>query len=302
MDYAEALEVFFAPAPEGLDQPAVPTTPERRLRDALEPIAMHGIWSRSVNDVLAGHGYDFLSGYVAGRGSALGDVPSAVVAATFGVFEPGVVAALWGAGRALLPLPELVRVRNAAASASLRETLAGLAKDDDVAAVATVLEDAAAPLDVTARPLFAALRAQPRLEDAYGRLWRAADVVREHRGDSHLAACIAAGLDPVRMGVLSETWLGYPVGEYSGTRAWPEEAHAAGVARLEADGLIADGRITEQGRTLRDRIEADTDAAQAGLVAGIADLDGVVARLEAWSARCVEVGAFPPDPRKRAAG
>ena len=71
--------------------------------------------------------------------------------------------------------------------------------------------------------LFAALRAQPRPDDPYARLWRAADLVREHRGDSHVAACVAAGLDPVRMGVLSEMWVGYPVGEYSGTRAWPPE-------------------------------------------------------------------------------
>ena len=80
------------------------------------------------------------------------------------------------------------------------------------------------------------------MHDPYGRLWRAADLVREHRGDSHVAACVAAGLDPVRTNVLTETWVGYPVGEYSGTRAWPEEVHAAAVARLEADGMIATAR------------------------------------------------------------
>ena len=36
----------------------------------------------------------------------------------------------------------------------------------------------------------------------------------------------AAGIDPVRMGVLSEIWVGYPEGEYSGTRAWPQEVRA----------------------------------------------------------------------------
>ena len=302
MDYADAVEVFYNPKPDDAPDPVLPVTPERRLRDALEPIAMHAVWSRAVNEALAGHGYDFFNGYLTGRASVLGDVPSAVVAATFGVFDPGTVDAVWTAGRAVLPLPELIRVRDAATVASLRETLAGVAKEDEVAAVATALEDAAAPLDVTARPLFAALRAQPRLDDAFGRLWRATDVVREHRGDSHLAACIAAGLDPVRMGILAETWLGYPVGEYSGTRAWAAETHAAAVARLEADGLLAGGRITDAGRTLRERIETDTDTAQAGLVAAIDDLDGVIARLEPWSARCVEAGAFPPDPRKRAAG
>ena len=201
-----------------------------------------------------------------------------------------------------MKLAELIAERDRATAASLRAVL-GDADEADVTRVAEVLEGAVAGVDGTARTLFSALRAQPRLADPYGRLWRAADLVREHRGDSHLAACVAAGLDPVRMGILSEVWVGYTVGEYSGTRAWPEEAHAAGVARLEADGLIADGAITEKGRAFRDGIEAATDAAQRDLVEAVGDaLDDVTARLDAWSQRCVEAGAFPVDLRKRAAG
>jgi hypothetical protein len=105
------------------------------------------------------------------------------------------------------------------------------------------------------------------------------------------------------MGVLSEVWVGYPVGEYSGTRAWPAERQAAAVAALEADGLLADGRITEAGRRFRDGVEAATDAAQADLVAALGDrLDPLTEQLRTWSERCVAAGAFPPDPRKRAAG
>ena len=170
-------------------------------------------------------------------------------------------------------------------------------------AVAEVLERAVAGADDTGRVLFAALRAQPRPADPYGRLWRAADLVREHRGDSHLGASIAAGLDPVRMGILSEVWVGYPVGEYSGTRAWPAETHAAAVDRLEADGLIARGAITDRGRAVRDAVEDATDLAQRDLVDAIGtDFDMVTAHLDAWSAACIEARCFPGDPRKRAAG
>jgi len=151
--------------------------------------------------------------------------------------------------------------------------------------------------------LFAALRSRPRLADPYGRLWRAADVLREHRGDSHVAACVAAGLDPVRMNVLAEVWVGYPVGEYSASRAWPPARQAAAVAALEADGLLADGRITAAGSAFRERVEEATDLAQAELVAALGERLGPLAeRLDAWSARCVEAGTFPPDVRKRAAG
>lgn len=304
VDYADAVEIFFAPAPEGTSPPQVAPTPARRLRDALEPVAMHAVFSEQVVTAVARIGLDdFFVAYVAGRGAPLGEVPGAVVAAAFGVFEPGAIVSCWAAGLAAAKLPEVIAERDRATAASLRAVLGDHASEGDVLRVAEVLERAVAAVDGTGRPLFAALRAQPRLTDPYGRLWRAADLVREHRGDSHLAACVAAGLDPVRMGILGEVWLGYAVGEYSGTRAWPQETHDAAAARLAADGLIADGTITARGREVRDGIEAATDAAQADLVAAVGDeLDAVVTALDTWSAACIEARTFPGDPRKRAAG
>lgn len=305
MDYATVREIFFASVPDGAAAPDVVAagSPARRLRDALEPLAMHAVWSPGTNAALAERGFDFFGGYVCGRAAPLGAVPGAVVAAVFAVFEPGMIEQLWTAGRARVDLDELIAVRDRATAQSLREILAPAADEAAVARAAQDLEDAAAGLDATGRALFAAVRAQPRLDDPYARLWRAADVVREHRGDSHVAACIAAGLDPVRMGVLAETWVGYPVGEYSASRAWPAERQAAAVAALEADGLLAGGRITDSGRRFRDAVEAATDTAQAGLVAALGDrLGPLTEQLDAWSRRCVEAGTFPPDPRKRAAG
>lgn len=269
---------------------------------------MHAVWSPSTHDALAGLGLDFLQGYVCGRASALGDPPSATVAATFAVFAPDLIEQAWSARG---DLATLVRVRDAAASASLRAVLGDGGRNGDgngddeaeVARVAGLLEDACADLDVTGRPLFAGLRARPRLDDPYGRLWRAADVVREHRGDSHVAACVAAGLDPLRMNLLTELRVGYPVGEYTDTRGWPVARRDAALTRLETDGLVADGALTAAGREFRDRIEDDTDAAQAALVTALGGAaDTVIDRLNTWSERCIAAGAFPGDPRKRAAG
>src|SRR4051812_22145157 len=301
MDYAAAVEIFFAPAPDDVATPAVvaAATPARRLRDAIEPIAMHDVWSASVNATMAEHGLDFLEQYVVGRGAPMGEPGGAVVAAAFGVFEPGVIAGLWDGGCAKLAPKDMIALRDRVAGESLRATIGSAAPEDEVVAVAEVLEQAIDAVDGTGRPLFSGLRAQPRLTDPYARLWRAADAVREHRGDSHMAACVAAGLDPVRMGILSEVWVGFPVGEYSGTRAWPEDVHAKAVTRLESDGLIADGKITPEGTAFRDAVEKATDVAQDDLLAAVGDdLNPVVEQTNAWSQRCVEGAAFPPDIRK----
>jgi hypothetical protein len=305
MDYPAAVEVFFTLTPDHVGTPQVvaTATPARRLRDALEPIAMHDVWSAKVNAAMAERGLDFFPAYVVGRAAPLGEVTGAVVAATFGVFEPATIGGMWDEGCSKLAPKDMIALRARTTAESLRADIGGVAPEDDVAEVAGVLERAIDAVDSTGRPLFAALRAQPRLSDPYARLWRAADAVREHRGDSHIAASIAAGLDPVRMGVLSEVWVDYPVGEYSGTRAWPQEAYAAAVARLEADGLIADGKITDAGRVFRDAIEGATDTAQDDLVAALGDaLDSVVKRVEPWAQQCIAAGSFPPDIRKRAAG
>jgi hypothetical protein len=57
MDYAEAIGLFSAEPPAGTPVPAVVESPSpaRRLRDALEPLSMHAVWSRHTNAALAEH-------------------------------------------------------------------------------------------------------------------------------------------------------------------------------------------------------------------------------------------------------
>src|SRR6476661_8669172 len=117
MDYAAAVEIFFAPAPDDV------ATPAGRLRDALEPIAMHDVWSASVNAAMAERGLDFFPAYVVGRAAPMGEVTGAVVAATFGVFEPTVIAGMWDEGRAKLSPKEMVALRDRVTGESLRTTI-----------------------------------------------------------------------------------------------------------------------------------------------------------------------------------
>ena len=301
MNYATAIETFFQ-APEGdvpVPRPVAEGRPARRLRDAAEPLAMHAVWSRATNEALAGLGLDFLTGYVWGRAAALGEVEPAVVASAFAVFEPGLVGALYDQARQACSRADVLATRAEATAASLEQVLAGA----DVAPVVASLRRALGAADATGRPLYSGLSSLPWPESPVGQLWRATELLREHRGDGHVAACVAAGLEAVSMNVLTELWVGMPLGSYTATRGWSPERIAEAVASLEARGLVADGALTDAGRRLRDEVEQRTDVAASPVVDALGDdFEATVARLEEWSSACVAAGAFPPDVHKRAAG
>jgi len=159
-------------------------------------------------------------------------------------------------------------------------------------------------VDGAARPLFSGLRSLPEPSDPHAALWRAAEMFREHRGDGHLAACVAAGLDQVEMNVLTELWLDYTAGEYSSTRGFGPERIEEAVATLRASGWVDDGgALTSDGRAARDEIELATDMSQQRLIAAAGDgLDTLIDDLAAIGDAVVGAHAAPADPRKRAAG
>lgn len=301
MRYDDVVAAAFPSRPEGTPVPAAVSSasPARRLRDAAEPVAMHPVWCRRVNEALAALGLDFLSSYVWGRAAALGDPSGPVAAAAFAWFEPGLVHALVDAGRAAVSATEVLAVRDRETSASLREVLAG----EDVAPVADRLLEVAAGLDAHGRPLFAGLRSRPLPDDPFGRLQRGCELLREHRGDGHVAVVVAAGLDPVEANVLTELWTGMELGSYTSTRGWSPERQAAAVTSLEGRGWLADGRLTGAGTAARIELEARTDATEQAVVDALgADLGGIAGHLDAWGSRCIEAAAFPADALKRAAG
>ena len=301
MDYADAVAAFFVPRQEDTAVPVAVAegSPARRLRDACEPVAMHAVWSRTTNERLAQLGLDFLTSYVGGRGASLGEPAGAVVAAAFAWFEPGLVATLWDAARTAVALDRLVQARDESTVASLREILA----DEDPGEVASLLADAAEAADGMGRPLFSGRRADGRPRDAVHCLWWACGLVREHRGDSHVAAAAAAGLDAIEMNILTELWIGMPLLSYTATRGWAPDAMHRAVARLESRGWVRDGGLTDEGLAARLSIEQRTDAQEQQIVAALGDrLEEVCARLNHWGQLCIEAGAFPPDILKRAAG
>jgi len=297
--YDDIAAIFLGPLAEPIAEPAVEPTPARRLRDALEPIATQGWWSRAAGERLDALGVEFLPGYVWGRAASLGTPPAALVAATFGVFEPGLIDSVYDVGVGSVTRDDILAARADGGAASV----GSVATDAECAAIADPLFDAVDSLDGLGRPLFSALRSLPAPGCPSGRLWRAAELVREHRGDGHLAALVGADLDAAQANVLTERWLGFGLGEYSGTRGFGPEALAAAVRNLNERGWMDGDDLTDDGREARVAIEAATDASQATLIAACGlGLDDIVAGAALISGRLIEARSFPADPRKRAGG
>jgi hypothetical protein len=304
VDYEALAAHFLKPPAVPIAQPAVPDTAARRLRDALEPIATVGWWSRSAAEAMAALGHGFFDGYVWGRAASMGaGVAPGVVVAAFGVFEAAMLGAVLEHGRTISTAPAVLAAREAGAGAGLAACLDASAEAALDAFAAPLLE-ACAGLDATARPLFSALRGLPVPTTAAGRAWRAAEMVREHRGDGHLAACAATGLDAVEMNVLTEVWLDYPVGAYSASRGFPFERIDAAVRTLAARGWLSpDATLTTLGRQARQAIEAATDRSQEALVAALGErLESIIDAATTVSGAVLAAQAAPSDPRKRAAG
>lgn len=304
MDYAEARAAFFRPRSAHAPPPRIDRwtqAPGRQLRDAIEPIATVSFWSEPAYLAYAHRGLDFLEGYVWGRACVLGEPSGAVVAAAFGGFEPGLITALYDAGRSACPLADVRSAREAGAVAALREALG---EPDDLVTTAGSLRRAVEAIPTAAgRPLAAGLMALGWPEEPHGRLWHACSILREYRGDAHLAAYVVAGLDGLEANLLTELQVGWDPLAYTATRGWSAEAMTAAVGRLEARGLVADGALTADGVALRNAIEQTTEQLVRPVVDALgSDLPAVVTTLRGWSDRIVEHGWFPPDPYKRAAG
>jgi hypothetical protein len=203
----------------------------------------------------------FWRGYFAGRAAPLGDARAAVVAASFYNFAPAFVSrAIPGVWDLIAP-QEAIAVREAGAAASLRRLLGG--REAEAARAADLLWRATDDLDFAGRVLSAANSELPISRDPLTRLWQAATLLREHRGDGHFAALAAAGLDGCEAVVLRcakdadiSRGLMQPV------RGWTDEQWGAAAARLAERGWIGeDAAVTAAGRDVHDAVEAATDQA-----------------------------------------
>jgi hypothetical protein len=262
----------------------------RRLFDLTEPISLVNFFSEEPNEAMAELGFrNYWDGYFAGRSAPLGRVPAEVVDAAFYSFADGEVARhipkVWGT-----TTPEAAHAaRERGCVAALRRILGDLVGTAGLARAAELLAEAAVSAPTAGRVMYAGLRSLPLPEEPVARLWHAANMLREHRGDGHVVALVSERIGGIEAHVLSALDMGiYPAESFGRIHHLPAALLVEVMAGLRDRGLLdADGRFTEAGRATKDRIEALTDALAEAPYDALepAELDELVALLEPIAAR-----------------
>jgi hypothetical protein len=131
--------------------------------------------------------------------------------------------------------------------------------------------------------MYAALRALPLPEEPVARLFHAASLLREHRGDGHICALMAEGIGGLEAHVLLALDLGIPAPAFGRIHHLPSALLTDLIDRMRARGLVADeATFAPAGRQAKDRVEALTDelALAPYEVLGPGELDELIAALE----------------------
>jgi hypothetical protein len=223
----------------------------------------------------------------------MGQVSGAVVAAAFGVFNPEAVVPSVEFGWNKVDAPTICAARTDGAAAQLERVLGP--SPEGLGRVTSLLETAVAPLRPEGKPLYAGLLGLGLPGEPLANAWRLADMLREYRGDAHTAAWTSAVLDATEIGLLTEPYWGIPLRTYVRTRAWSDDQLDAAEARLVERGLLAGGVLTDEGRVLRESIEAATDAQCAPMLDALGNdgLEELIGLLTPWGKAVRDAGGYP---------
>jgi hypothetical protein len=234
----------------------------RRMYDLVEPIGLMPYSADESDEALMALGLrNQWDAYFAVRAAPFGAaVPAEVVHAVFYNFAPGEVARhipkVWQ-----LTTPEAaLAAREQGCVAGLRRILGGLVEDPGIARAGDLLLTAATSAPVEGRALYAALRTLPAPREPVARLWHAATLLREHRGDGHTVALMAEGVGGTEAHVLHALSVDMPANEFGRVSHLPPAQLDAVIDGMRARGLVGpDGWLTAAGRATKQRVEALTD-------------------------------------------
>ena len=256
----------------------------RRMFELVEPIGVIPYSADEPNEAMFALGFtNYWDTYFAGRAAPLGLAPAEVVDALFYNFAPGEVARhipkVW---RTTTP-EAAIAARRAGCVKALRRILGDHVDSPGFARAAELLTKAATSAPFEGRPMYAALRAIPIPDDVAARFFHAASLLREHRGDGHIAALMIEGVGRLEAHVLLALDMGMPAEKFGRIHHLPAAQLGAVIDGMRDRGLIGDdGWLSELGRDVKQRVEELTDDLAAKPYESLdpEELDELVAALE----------------------
>jgi hypothetical protein len=200
--------------------------------------------------------------YFASRSAPMGAVGASVVAATFYNFNQAVVARYIPRAWQLADPAAVIDARFAAADLALTRLLGPDAvASADMTTIAGLVREAVSACRVEGRPLYAGHADLDWPGPPHLALWHGLSLLREHRGDGHIAALLAAGLSGLEAQVTHvATGQGFVSAFARSSRGWSQQQWDGAIEGLVARGLLeADGAFTPAGQAQRAHIEQLTD-------------------------------------------
>jgi hypothetical protein len=269
----------------------------RQLFQLLEPICLVTYLAEECNEEMAALGHKtYWDGYFASRAAPLGRVPAQVVHAAFYSFADGEAARHIPSAWETIPPEASVAGWQRGSTASLRRILGGeLAGSGGLVRAADLATKAATSAPIEGRVMYAGMRTLPIPGDPVARLWHCATMLREHRGDGHVAALVGERVGGTEAHVLDALAQGiYPAESFGRIHHLPKKRLAAVMDGLRERGLLdSAGRFTDAGRETKQRVEARTDELATPPYDALsrAELAELIAELEPITATLVAAGS-----------
>jgi helix-turn-helix protein len=235
--------------------------------------------------------------YFASRAAPMGPVAASVVAATFYNFNPALVAKYIPRAWTLASPDAILAGRLRVIEKSYARLLPQSSHSTAMTELSELLRLATDGLPVEGRPLFAGHASLPWPAEPELALWHGVSLLREFRGDGHIAALLAAQLSGLEAIVThTATRRGFVPDVARSLRGWSAEEWAAATEGLQARGLMVGDGLTDAGRTLRADLEAETDRLDraAWLRLGEARTLRVIELGKQLSRAALAAGAIPP--------
>ena len=236
----------------------------RAMFQVYEPIVLTGSGAPELQTICKQLGLsEHRMSYYAVRAAALGRVAAEVVSATFYHHTVEMVSPAIPLAWSIASPERIVAARFEAVDQALRRLLPQQIESAEIVEAVELVREAMVGCSIAGRPLFAAHAALAWPSEPHVALWHGLNLFREHRGEGHTSAVMAARLTPEQTAPL----LIAATGEARDGRSWrwPDDVWNQAVAELQERGWLDDaGGLTDEGLAARTRIEDETDGLALG--------------------------------------